>query len=119
MRLGLRIRWQRTSHVIGTARQSLRWGTENAVKTDSEARSAPFSPRQNLTATEKEILELLAQGWTARETAGHVNLGIRTVERYIENLRLKMNARNTAHLIACAFSKGTLKVVRGVVKITN
>jgi len=89
------------------------------VKNDNEARSAPFSPRQNLTATEKEILELLAQGWTARETAGHVNLGIRTVERYIENLRLKMNARNTAHLIACAFSKGTLKVVRGVVKITG
>jgi LuxR family transcriptional regulator of spore coat protein len=89
------------------------------VKDDKEPRSAPFSPRNNLTSTEKEILELLAQGWTARETAGHVNLGIRTVERYIENLRLKMNARNTAHLIACAFSKGTLKVVRGVVRITN
>jgi len=104
---------------FGITRQSLRWGTEIAVKNDIETRSAPFSPRQNLTATEKEILELLAQGWTARETAGHVNLGIRTVERYIENLRLKMNARNTAHLIACAFSKGTLKVVRGVVKITG
>ena len=89
------------------------------MKSDKELRSTPFSPRHNLTQTEKEILELLAHGWTARETAGHVNLGIRTVERYIENLRLKMNARNTAHLIACAFSRGTLKVVRGVVKIVS
>jgi LuxR family transcriptional regulator of spore coat protein len=83
---------------------------------NNKAPLAPFASRHDLTQTEKDILELLAHGWTARETAGHVNLGTRTVERYIENLRLKMNARNTAHLIACAFSKGTLRVVRGIVK---
>ena len=44
------------------------------MKNENEPRSAPFSPRQNLTATEKEILELLAQGWTARETAGRMGL---------------------------------------------
>ena len=79
----------------------------------------PFLPRNNLSSTEKEILELLAQGWTARETADQVNLGARTVERYIENLRLKMNARNTPHLITCAFSTGMLKVVRGVARIRS
>jgi LuxR family transcriptional regulator, transcriptional regulator of spore coat protein len=79
----------------------------------------PFLPRIDLTSTEKEILELLAQGWTAREAAGQVDLGTKTVERHVENLRLKMNARNKAHLVARAFSVGALKVVRGVVKITD
>jgi DNA-binding NarL/FixJ family response regulator len=48
-----------------------------------------------------------------------VHLGVRTVERYIENLRYKMNARNTAHLITCAFLKGTLKAVRGGIKVAE
>ena len=80
---------------------------------------APFAPRTTLTASEKKILELLAHGWTAREAAGQVNLAVSTVERHVENLRHKMNARNTVHLIARAFSKGTLKVVKGVVKIAG
>ena len=88
-----------------------------AVPNEPETRSPPFRPRYSLTRTEQEILELLAGGWTARETANHINLGIRTVERYVENLRLKMNARNTPHLITRAFSLGALKVVRGAAKI--
>jgi LuxR family transcriptional regulator, transcriptional regulator of spore coat protein len=79
----------------------------------------PFLPRNDLTSTEKEILELLAQGWTAREAAGQVNLETKTVERHIENLRLKMNARNRAHLVARAFSMGALKIVRGVATRTR
>jgi LuxR family transcriptional regulator of spore coat protein len=78
---------------------------------------APFAPRNDLSPTEKEILALIAQGWTAREAADHVSLGIRTVERYIENLRMKMNARNTAHLVACGFATGVLKAVRGVARV--
>ena len=81
--------------------------------------SAPFPPRNVLTSTEKEILELLAHGWTAREAAGQANLALRTVERHVENLRLKMNARNTAHLVARAFSSGTLKIVKGVARIRS
>ena len=80
---------------------------------------APSPPRSALSETEKHLLELLAHGWTAREAAGEVNLSVRTVERHIENLRLKMNAQNTAHLIARAFSKGALKVVRGAVRVAD
>ena len=89
------------------------------MTTERPSRKAPFLPRHTLTSTEKEILQLLANGWTAREAADEVRLGVRTVERYIENLRLKMDAQNTPHLIARAFSKGALKVVRGVVKIVD
>lgn len=79
----------------------------------------PSPPRSTLSETEKHLLELLAHGWTAREAAGEVNLSVRTVERHIENLRLKMNAQNTAHLIARAFSKGALKVIRGAVRVVD
>lgn len=82
-------------------------------------REAPFLPRNTLTSTEKEILHLLANGWTARQAANEVDLGVRTVERYIENLRLKLDAQNTPHLIARAFSKGALKIVRGAIKVVD
>ena len=82
-------------------------------------RSEPFTQGHNLTSIEKVILHLLANGWTAREIASRENLSHRTVERYIESLRLKMNARNTPHLIACAFSKRELKIVRGKVEIAT
>jgi len=88
------------------------------LATNERSRLAP-TPRNDITSREKEILELLAQGWTARETADKVELSVRTVERYIDNLRLKMNARNAAHLITCAFSRGTLRAVRGVARIVS
>ena len=81
--------------------------------------SAPFPPRDALTSKEKELLRLLAYGWTAREAAGEVHLSVRTVERHIENLRFKMHAQNTPHLIARAFAKGALKVVKGTIKIAD
>jgi DNA-binding CsgD family transcriptional regulator len=72
-----------------------------------------------LTKTEKEILLLLAQGASARETADAASLRLPTVERYIVRLRFKMGARNTPHLIALAFLKGALKVVTGVITISE
>ena len=89
------------------------------MTTQEQPRSAPFLPRNVLTAREKDVLELLAQGWTAREAAGHVKLKARTVERHVENLRLKLHARNTPHLVARAFATGALKVSKGVVKVAN
>ena len=88
------------------------------LATNERSRLAP-TPRNDITSREKEILELLAQGWTARETARRVELSVRTVERHIDNLRLKMNAHNAAHLVACAFSRGMLKAVGGVAKIAS
>ena len=86
---------------------------------DNRSQSTPVPPRASLTSIEKQLLELLAQGWTAREAASHVNLGVWAVTRHIEILRLKMNAQNTPHLIARAFSNRTLKIVNGVARITN
>ena len=80
---------------------------------------APFLPRHHLTPKEKEILELVAQGWTARESADQMGISVRTVEHHVNNLRFKLNAENTAHLITRAFSMGVLVIAGGVARVTD
>ena len=64
--------------------------------------------RSHLTPREEQILQFVAHGWSAKEIARHIAIAPRTVERHIENARLKIGARNTPHMIACAFSTGAL-----------
>ena len=67
-------------------------------------------PGSFLTRREQEILEYVADGWSAKQVAQRIDIAPRTVERHIENIRMKMNARNTPHMISCAFTTGMLKV---------
>jgi DNA-binding NarL/FixJ family response regulator len=67
-------------------------------------------PGSFLTRREQQILEFVAHGWSAKQVAQRIDIAPRTVERHIENIRAKMNARNTPHMITCAFSNGLLKV---------
>jgi LuxR family transcriptional regulator of spore coat protein len=67
-------------------------------------------PGSFLTRREQEILEYVADGWSAKQVAQRIDIAPRTVERHIENIRMKMNARNTPHMISCAFTAGMLKV---------
>ena len=62
-----------------------------------------------LSSREQEILLAIAAGLSAKEIARMLILSHRTVERHIENIRIKMQARNTAHLITRAFSVGALR----------
>ena len=72
-----------------------------------------------LTRREQQILEFVAHGWSAKQVAQRIDIAPRTVERHIENIRTKMNARNTPHMITCAFSSGMLKVGMGDIIVTQ
>jgi LuxR family transcriptional regulator, transcriptional regulator of spore coat protein len=61
-----------------------------------------------LTDREQEILELVALGLSAKEAALELSIAPRTVERHIENIRLKMRARNRTHMVTCAAFLGML-----------
>ncbi|MEP2357784.1 MAG: helix-turn-helix transcriptional regulator [Marinomonas sp.] len=65
-----------------------------------------------LTARESEILEYVAQGLSTKEVAQHVGIAPRTVDRHVENVRLKLRAKNRTHMIACAVMEGLLAVDR-------
>lgn len=64
----------------------------------------------HLTFREHQILELVAVGWSAKQIALEIDIAPRTVERHIENVRLKLNARNRAHLITQAMHLGLLTI---------
>lgn len=56
--------------------------------------------RLELTAREAEVVRFVADGFSAKETAIRLDIAPCTVERHIENVRLKTRTRNRAHMIA-------------------
>jgi DNA-binding NarL/FixJ family response regulator len=58
---------------------------------------------------EREILELLAQGKSSRETGDMLFITERTVETHRKNMLEKSNVKNTVELIAFASTLGLLR----------
>ncbi|WOK35309.1 helix-turn-helix transcriptional regulator [Sphingomonas sp. C3-2] len=63
-----------------------------------------------LTGREYQILELVAQGYSAKEVAQRIDIAPRTVERHIDNVRLKLQARNRTHMVAKAIAAQILSI---------
>ena len=63
-----------------------------------------------LTPREIDIVELVANGYSAKEVAAQIRIAPRTVERHIENARHKLHARNMAHLVTQAVVSGSLRL---------
>jgi LuxR family transcriptional regulator, transcriptional regulator of spore coat protein len=70
----------------------------------------PRSGMPSLTAREQEVLILVAQGYSAKEAAQEIEIAPRTVERHIENVRLKIRARNRTHMVTLALELGLLHI---------
>lgn len=67
--------------------------------------STPF-----LTARERQVLNLVARGLSAKEAAIELAIAPCTIERHVENVRLKTRTRNRVHMIAYAVRSGLLDV---------
>jgi DNA-binding CsgD family transcriptional regulator len=61
-----------------------------------------------LTNRETEVLQLVAYGLSAKKVARELAIAACTVERHIENVRLKTRTRNRAHMIAYVIRTGML-----------
>lgn len=59
-----------------------------------------------LTSREREVLQLIAEGLTAKEIAAHVFLSIKTIETHRRNIMQKLNMRSTADLTKYAIREG-------------
>ena len=68
----------------------------------------PVNGMPILTEREQQVLELVAQGLSAKEVAQEIEIAPRTVERHIENVRLKTRARNRTHMVTLALEAGIL-----------
>lgn len=65
---------------------------------------------QSLTARELEIIEFVANGFSAKEVAKKLGIAPSTVERHTESVRTKIRARNRPHMVMVAISMGMLVI---------
>ena len=74
------------------------------VKTGRCGRQAPLFPE--LTDREREILDLIAQGYNNPDIARHLTLSLKTVASHVSNIFSKLQAADRARAIIRAREAG-------------
>jgi two-component system response regulator NreC len=69
-----------------------------------------FPRKRSLTAREREVLKLLAEGRTVRAVASILKLSIKTVDAHKFNLMRKLGIHNKAELVMWAIQKRMVKI---------
>jgi DNA-binding NarL/FixJ family response regulator len=73
-------------------------------------RSGILRPGGNkLTAREREVLQLVAEGSANKQIATHLAISIKTVEKHREHLMAKLNIHDTAGLTRYAIAAGVIE----------
>ena len=73
--------------------------------------SAENLPRSTvLTAREREVLKMLAEGDSVKEIACHFDLSVKTVEAHKFNLMRKLDIHNKAQLVQYAIQKKVIRI---------
>ena len=88
--------------VLAVALHTSRWGPR--FRRTPEDRSDP----RLLSAREREIVRLVAQGQTGPEMADELGIAHDTVRTHVRNAMDKLGARSRAHLVAKAIAGGLL-----------
>lgn len=68
--------------------------------------TGPPSGLASLTDAELRVLSFIADGFSNQETAEHLQLSTRTIEKHRENIMLKLDIRNVAELTKFAIRHG-------------
>ena len=63
-------------------------------------------PTRRITARERQVLALVADGYSTGEIAGALWITEDTVRTHIKRMMLRLDARTRAHLVAIAFREG-------------
>jgi len=71
-------------------------------------RTRPGAPKGLLSQREKEVLHLVAQGYTNQQVANRLGLSVKTVETYRSRLVEKLELRTRADLVRYALEIGLL-----------
>jgi two-component system response regulator NreC len=66
------------------------------------------APSDHLTGREREVLGLLARGYTNAEAAAALQVSLRTVEAHRASLRLRLGAHSRAEMVDAAHRLGLL-----------
>lgn len=88
--------------------REFRWSS--VTETQPSRRDQDVNPpahqndEQSLTTRQKEILRLVAQGYTNREIGERLDISVRTVEVHRFNLMRRLRVRNVAQLLRQALA---------------
>jgi len=74
------------------------------------AGETPLQPERALTAREREVLKLLAEGKTVRAAAAVLGLSSKTVDAHKFNLMRKLGIHNKAELVMWAIQRRVVKI---------
>lgn len=85
----------------------LRERVERLVKA---GRDGPTDPVERLTDREREILQLVAEGYTSREIADRLHISPRTVDTHRANLMDKLELEGISELIRYAIRKNIISL---------
>ena len=77
-------------------------GWEHLRDADKIAKSFKLSPRQ------REILQLIAEGRSAKEIGGILNVSVKTVSFHKENIKRKLGVKTIAELTRNALAEGVI-----------
>ena len=72
----------------------------------NKVHASSLTPHSILSPREREILQLIAEGMTAKEIAAHLNLSIKTVETHRRNIMEKLNMYSIAEITKHALREG-------------
>jgi PAS domain S-box-containing protein len=86
--------------ILIVAMRTSQWGRHFRREIDDDAVTSPLSAR------EREIVRLVAQGRTGREIADELHIAHDTVRTHVRNAMAKVGARSRAHLVAKALGEG-------------
>jgi len=67
-------------------------------------------PYEKLTDREKQVLKLIAEGYSHKEVASRLNISVKTVIAHQTNMSEKLDLHSRAALIKFAISKGIIKL---------
>lgn len=87
-------------------------GFLNRENTDmeEETKALPLSSGEVLTAREREVIQLLAEGKTSKEVAVTLNLSVKTAETHRTNLMRKLGLHSVADLTRYAVRNGIVQI---------
>jgi two-component system, NarL family, response regulator NreC len=77
-----------------------------------QAKMGPFDPHETLTAREREVLQLAAEGRTSSEIAERLHISPRTVENHRSKVMHKLELENQSDLVLYAVRRGLIPVER-------
>lgn len=75
-----------------------------------KTQGSPLDPYETLTAREREVLQLAAEGLTYTEIAVRLSISPRTVEMHHSNMMRKLHLRTQLELIRFALQRGILSL---------